>query len=154
MQADTATYTKANLCSGLVQGTGFFDPGSIHTANMTSLEPSTRYFYIYGSDVSPPSFSHGRSSLQPLHVEGELHHDVFAQGGPHAQVTLCAKDCRCSVLQAGLLQSICGLSKGCPLCRLVATALSTHSSATLLMAPLQRSRCAFLTQLAAKARCL
>ena len=52
MQADTATYTKANLCSGLVQGTGYFDPGSIHTANMTGLEPSTRYFYIYGSDVS------------------------------------------------------------------------------------------------------
>ena len=56
MQAATATYIKANLCSGLVQGTGYFDPGSIHTANMTGLEPSTRYFYIYGSDViSPPS---------------------------------------------------------------------------------------------------
>lgn len=54
VQGTTATYTKANLCSGLSQGTGYFDPGSIHTANMTGLAPSTRYYYIYGSDVSPP----------------------------------------------------------------------------------------------------
>ena len=52
MQGTTATYTINNLCSGIAQGTGYFDPGSIHTANMTGLTPVTRYYYIYGSDVS------------------------------------------------------------------------------------------------------
>lgn len=54
MQGATATYSIANMCTGPVQGTGYFDPGSIHTANMTGLTPSTRYYYIYGSDVSHP----------------------------------------------------------------------------------------------------
>ena len=58
MQAATTTYTKANLCIGIAQGTGYFDLGSIHTANMTGLEPATRYFYIYGSDVSSPQPFH------------------------------------------------------------------------------------------------
>ena len=55
MQGATATYSIANMCTGTVQGTGYFDPGSIHTANMTGLTPSTRYYYIYGSDVSHPA---------------------------------------------------------------------------------------------------
>ena len=64
-QGSTATYTINNLCSGIAQGTGYFDPGSIHTANMTGLTPSTRYYYIYGSDVSLPNFSQQSMSGEP-----------------------------------------------------------------------------------------
>jgi len=64
-QGSTATYTINNLCSGIAQGTGYFDPGSIHTANMTGLTPSTRYYYIYGSDVSL-SHLHSKSSPELL----------------------------------------------------------------------------------------
>ena len=73
MQGTTATYNINNLCSGIAQGTGYFDPGSIHTANMTGLTPVTRYYYIYGSDVShltlprswclAPAISAGREPL-------------------------------------------------------------------------------------------
>ena len=58
MQGTTSTYTINNLCSGIAQGTGYFDPGSIHTANMTGLTPATRYYYIYGSDVSDLALPH------------------------------------------------------------------------------------------------
>ena len=58
MQGTTATYNINNLCSGIAQGTGYFDPGSIHTANMTGLTPVTRYYYIYGSDVSHLALPH------------------------------------------------------------------------------------------------
>ncbi|EIE24225.1 Metallo-dependent phosphatase [Coccomyxa subellipsoidea C-169] len=47
----TKTYTKADLCAAPATGTGFFDPGSLHTAAMTGLQPSTKYYYIYGSDA-------------------------------------------------------------------------------------------------------
>jgi hypothetical protein len=50
----TKTYTRADLCGAPANGTGYFDPGSLHTAAMTGLQPSTKYYYIYGSDVRSP----------------------------------------------------------------------------------------------------
>ncbi len=49
--ATTKTYTRAEICAGPANGTGYFDPGSLHTAAMTGLQPSTKYYYVYGSDV-------------------------------------------------------------------------------------------------------
>ncbi|BDA46085.1 probable inactive purple acid phosphatase 27 [Coccomyxa sp. Obi] len=49
--ATTQTYTRADICGAPANGTGYFDPGSLHTAAMTGLQPSTKYYYVYGSDA-------------------------------------------------------------------------------------------------------
>lgn len=50
---NTTTYTKNLMCDSPANTTTFFkDPGFIHDAVMTDLQPSTQYFYKFGSDVS------------------------------------------------------------------------------------------------------
>ena len=52
----TTTYTPADLCGGLDQKLGFFDPGSLQSALMTGLAPATRYWYRVGDTARPRVF--------------------------------------------------------------------------------------------------
>lgn len=49
----TTTYTPADLCGGLDQKLGYFDPGSLQSALMTGLAPATRYWYRVGDTARP-----------------------------------------------------------------------------------------------------
>lgn len=42
------TYSIADLCGAPATTDGWVEPGNLHTALMTGLKPSTRYFYKYG----------------------------------------------------------------------------------------------------------
>jgi hypothetical protein len=52
-KATTVTYSVTDLCGGPANGTGYFTPGSLHTAVMSGLPPATKIHYRYGSSVSP-----------------------------------------------------------------------------------------------------
>ena len=52
----TTTYTPADLCGGLDQKLGYFDPGSLQSALMTGLAPATRYWYRVGDTARPRVF--------------------------------------------------------------------------------------------------
>ena len=84
-QGATATYTIANLCPGIATGTGYFNPGSIHTANMTGLTPATRYYYIYGSDVSSLSLSALATMLQKIKLAGAVDVSLWGHARPSFQ---------------------------------------------------------------------
>ena len=55
----STTYKASDLCGGLDQKMGFFDPGTLQSATMTGLAPATRYYYRVGD---------GRAAL--LHAVG------------------------------------------------------------------------------------
>ncbi|CAK0782920.1 hypothetical protein CVIRNUC_006115 [Coccomyxa viridis] len=46
--ASSDTYTRGDLCGGVANSTGFIDPGQLHTARLTELQPSMEYLYSYG----------------------------------------------------------------------------------------------------------
>jgi hypothetical protein len=48
-KATTVTYSVTDLCGGPANGTGYFTPGSLHTAVMSGLPPATKIHYRYGS---------------------------------------------------------------------------------------------------------
>ncbi|KAJ4971668.1 hypothetical protein NE237_004767 [Protea cynaroides] len=52
--SEVNTFTQKNMCSSVIASPaidfGWHDPGYIHTALMTGLQPSTTYSYRYGSD--------------------------------------------------------------------------------------------------------
>ncbi|PKA56335.1 putative inactive purple acid phosphatase 24 [Apostasia shenzhenica] len=50
--SEVSTFRQDDMCSELspAKDFGWHDPGYIHTAIMTGLQPSTSYFYKYGSD--------------------------------------------------------------------------------------------------------
>ncbi|KAK9834311.1 hypothetical protein WJX81_005574 [Elliptochloris bilobata] len=48
----STTYGAADLCGGLDQKLGFFDPGTLQSAQMTGLVPATRYWYRVGDAVT------------------------------------------------------------------------------------------------------
>ncbi|XP_010273364.1 PREDICTED: probable inactive purple acid phosphatase 27 [Nelumbo nucifera] len=54
LNSEVTTFTQDNMCSSNVPSPakdfGWHDPGYIHTAVMTGLEPSSVYSYRYGSD--------------------------------------------------------------------------------------------------------
>lgn len=54
VQAQVTTFTKNNMCSGTLPSPakdfGWHDPGYIHSAVMSGLQPSESYTYRYGSD--------------------------------------------------------------------------------------------------------
>ena len=58
--ASSDTYTRADLCGGVANSTGFIDPGQFHTARLIGLRPSTEYLYSYGDEASP---GHSRGDL-------------------------------------------------------------------------------------------
>ncbi|KAJ6804802.1 nucleotide pyrophosphatase/phosphodiesterase-like [Iris pallida] len=53
-QSQVTTFTKADMCSGILESPatdfGWHDPGYIHSAVMSGLQPSQSYTYRYGSD--------------------------------------------------------------------------------------------------------
>mmetsp|Transcript_1844 Transcript_1844/g.5402 ORF Transcript_1844/g.5402 Transcript_1844/m.5402 type:complete len:625 (-) Transcript_1844:225-2099(-) len=48
--ADTAGYTRDDMCGGPAAGDGWIDPGSLHRAVLTGLHPDTKYYYSYGDE--------------------------------------------------------------------------------------------------------
>ncbi|KAL4458159.1 hypothetical protein ABPG75_013024 [Micractinium tetrahymenae] len=50
--ARTATYGAADMCGGPASGEGFLDPGWLHTALLTGLEPGQQYWYRVGDAKS------------------------------------------------------------------------------------------------------
>lgn len=50
--ARTATYGASDMCGGPASGEGFLDPGMLHTALLTGLEPGQLYWYRVGDAVS------------------------------------------------------------------------------------------------------
>ncbi|KAI3979360.1 hypothetical protein MKX01_014376 [Papaver californicum] len=52
--SDVKTFTQKEMCNSPIKSPaidfGWHDPGYIHSAVMTGLQPSTTYFYRYGSD--------------------------------------------------------------------------------------------------------
>lgn len=47
--ATTATYTRADVCPDSPAATlGWLDPGLLHTATLSGLQPGQRYFYQVG----------------------------------------------------------------------------------------------------------
>lgn len=40
-----------DMCGGPAAGEGWLDPGSLHRAVVTGLQPNTEYFYVYGDKV-------------------------------------------------------------------------------------------------------
>ena len=46
----THTYTANDMCQGIANGAGFWEPGITHDVILTDLQPNTKYFYSYGSD--------------------------------------------------------------------------------------------------------
>lgn len=50
--ADSSTYSKEDLCGGPAVAEGWMDPGLLHQARMTGLQPGKRYYYVYGDEVS------------------------------------------------------------------------------------------------------
>lgn len=40
-----------DMCGGPAAGEGWLDPGSLHRAVLSGLQPDTEYFYTYGSEV-------------------------------------------------------------------------------------------------------
>ncbi|XP_043692993.1 probable inactive purple acid phosphatase 27 [Telopea speciosissima] len=53
-RSEVTTFTQKDMCSSLIKSPaedfGWHDPGYIHSAVMTGLQPSTCYSYRYGSD--------------------------------------------------------------------------------------------------------
>ena len=50
--AATATYGRADMCGAPATTLGFLDPGLLHTAALSGLEPGQRYYYSVGDAVS------------------------------------------------------------------------------------------------------
>ena len=65
--ATTVSYTRDDLCGAPANAEGFVDPGSLHTAVMTGLEPGSRVFYTVGDQVGAwgSHFRAQRSKLTP-----------------------------------------------------------------------------------------
>ena len=51
--ADSSTYARADMCGPPANTTGWVDPGTFHLGVIGGLEPSRRYYYIYGDEVRP-----------------------------------------------------------------------------------------------------
>ena len=53
--ADFDTYTREELCGPPATTIGWYEPGILHHAVMTGLEPGMRYHYVVGDEVDLPS---------------------------------------------------------------------------------------------------
>ncbi|CAO2820862.1 unnamed protein product [Amaranthus hypochondriacus] len=52
VSSDVATFTQKDMCGGAAKDFGWHDPGYIHTAIITNLQPLANYSYKYGSNAS------------------------------------------------------------------------------------------------------
>lgn len=52
---------------------GYVDPGSLHRATLTSLKPSTRYYYVYGDpSFGPLSAEHTFLTAPPVGINSTI----------------------------------------------------------------------------------
>lgn len=68
---DSLTYRRADMCGSPANSSGWMEPGWMHGAVMSELQPSTRYVYWYGDEelgwseeqhfTSPPAVGPGSS---------------------------------------------------------------------------------------------
>ena len=49
--ADSDSYGQDDLCGPPATTAGWLEPGLLHRALLTGLEPDTEYFYKYGDEV-------------------------------------------------------------------------------------------------------
>lgn len=57
---DSLTYSRADMCGPPANTSGWMQPGWLHGAVMSGLQPATRYFYQYGDEVRGRSGRYGR----------------------------------------------------------------------------------------------
>ena len=50
--SQTNTYSSATICGTFAANYSFIDPGLFSSANLTKLEPATKYYYCVGAIVS------------------------------------------------------------------------------------------------------
>ena len=55
--SQTNTYTSTTICGTFAANYSYIDPGLFSSANLTKLEPATKYFYRVGAIVSPAGYS-------------------------------------------------------------------------------------------------
>lgn len=102
----STTYKASDLCGGLDQKMGFFDPGTLQSATMTGLAPATRYYYRVGDGRAALPHAVGEYSLTALPpmqpVANNWHQRVlFNSGLLHAESAsnnslMCSKDVQAS----------------------------------------------------------
>ena len=65
---------------------GYVDPGSLHRATLTSLQPSTRYYYVYGDpSFGPLSIEHTFLTAPPVGINSTIHFLAIADLG-HTEI--------------------------------------------------------------------
>lgn len=62
--SNVTTYTQSEMCGPPASESGWADPGMLHQALLTNLEPSTRYHYRVGDPVS--NSRHSRACSQAV----------------------------------------------------------------------------------------
>ncbi len=61
---------------------GYVDPGSLHRATLTSLKPSTRYYYVYGDpSFGPLSAEHTFLTAPPVGINSTIQFLAIADLG-------------------------------------------------------------------------
>ena len=50
--SNVSTYARGDMCGAPANASGWSDPGLLHQALLTGLQPGTRYYYIVGDPVS------------------------------------------------------------------------------------------------------
>ncbi|XP_020114415.1 probable inactive purple acid phosphatase 27 isoform X2 [Ananas comosus] len=83
--SQVATFTQADMCSSSLlpspaKDFGWHDPGYIHSAVMTGLQPSQTYYYRYGSDLVGWS-SRIEFKTPPAAGSEELHFLIYGDMG-------------------------------------------------------------------------
>lgn len=69
----SVTYNASTMCGEPANSTGYVDPGSLHRATLTSLKPSTRYYYVYGDpSFGPLSAEHTFLTAPPVGINSTI----------------------------------------------------------------------------------
>ena len=114
--AETRTYTRADLCGAPANGSGWLDPGSLHAARLGGLRPGRRYRYVVGSEAggwsAPASFQAGAgpdeevaiiatADLGQTEADGSLEVDAIAPASRQTTDRLAAEELNASLLVRG-----------------------------------------------------
>ncbi len=64
---DSLTYRRADMCGSPANSSGWMEPGWMHGAVMSGLQPSTRYVYWYGDEVRAGGMGRGGVPVKGCH---------------------------------------------------------------------------------------
>jgi hypothetical protein len=79
--AQDLTYTRDEMCGGAAKNEGWLNPGIFHHALLTGLEPSRRYYYIFGCPSSGFSSEFSFRAPPPVGADTEVHIIALADMG-------------------------------------------------------------------------